>query len=194
MNSPVNMQGDDLGGRAFALFLRPHPGAFRKLMCPHLREFAHFFQKNANARGLARGGRGGGAWALLELTDALLGLKPSGHFKVNSLFHPFCRESIPIPAMKPRLITVISCRLRRLHESTFAFGDEVVMVSSQLCQLRGDQSLPEFGVNSRRRFGQIWDSRLLRLDLLEGRAYVLPIRSDEGLALETSAFESLYGG
>ena len=62
--------GDDLGGRAFALFLRPHPGAFRQFMCPHPREFAHFFQKNANALGLAPGG-GGGAWALLELTDAL---------------------------------------------------------------------------------------------------------------------------
>ena len=57
------LEGGDLGGRAFALFLRPHPGAFRQLMCPHPREFAHFFQKNANARG--------GGWALLELTDAL---------------------------------------------------------------------------------------------------------------------------
>ena len=41
MNSPINikivevLEGDDLGGRAFALFLRPHPGAFRQLMCPH---------------------------------------------------------------------------------------------------------------------------------------------------------------
>ena len=63
------LEGDDLEGRAFALFLRPHPGAFRQLMCPHPQEFAHFFsKKNANARGLARGW---GAWALLELTDAL---------------------------------------------------------------------------------------------------------------------------
>ena len=30
------------------------------------------YQRNANARGLARGGGGGGGWALLELTDALL--------------------------------------------------------------------------------------------------------------------------
>ena len=51
------LEGDDPGGGAFALFLCPHPG-----------EFAHFFKKNANARGLARGG---GGWALLELTDAL---------------------------------------------------------------------------------------------------------------------------
>ena len=51
------LKGDDLGGRAFALFLRPHPG-----------EFAHFsvFKKNANSRGLA-----GGEWVLLELSDAL---------------------------------------------------------------------------------------------------------------------------
>ena len=49
------LEGDDLGDRAFALFLGPHPGAF-----------AHFFKNNANARGLARGG-----WALLELTDVL---------------------------------------------------------------------------------------------------------------------------
>ena len=59
------LEGDDPGGGAFALFLRPQPGAFRQLMCPHPGEFAHFFEKNANARGLARGG-----WALLELTDA----------------------------------------------------------------------------------------------------------------------------
>ena len=39
------LEGDDLGGRAFALFLRPHPG-----------EFAHFFEKNANARGVGPGG------------------------------------------------------------------------------------------------------------------------------------------
>ena len=63
------LEGDDPGGGAFVLILRSHPGAFRQLMCPHPGEFAYFFQKNANARGLARGG-GGGAWALLELTDA----------------------------------------------------------------------------------------------------------------------------
>ena len=61
MNSPVDiktaevLEGDDLGGRAFALFLRPHPGAFRQLMCLHPREFAHFFQKM-----LMAGGRGVG--------------------------------------------------------------------------------------------------------------------------------------
>ena len=52
--------GGDLGGRACALFLRPHSRAFRQLMGPHPREFAHFFQKNANAWGLARGGGGMG--------------------------------------------------------------------------------------------------------------------------------------
>ena len=39
------------------------------LKCPHPGEFTHFQKKNANARWLARGG---GEWALLELTDALL--------------------------------------------------------------------------------------------------------------------------
>ena len=62
------LEGDDTRCGAFALFLRPHPGAFRQLVCPHPGEFAHFFEKNANARGLARVG---GAWAPLELTDAL---------------------------------------------------------------------------------------------------------------------------
>ena len=62
------LEGDDPGGRVFALILRPYPGAFRQLMCPHPGEFPYFFKKNANARGLARGG----GWALLELTDALI--------------------------------------------------------------------------------------------------------------------------
>ena len=37
--------GNDLGGRAFALFLRSHPRAFRQVMCPHPREFSYFFKK-----------------------------------------------------------------------------------------------------------------------------------------------------
>ena len=45
-------------GGAFALFFHPHP-----------REFATQNKKSANARGLARGG---GGWAQLELTDALI--------------------------------------------------------------------------------------------------------------------------
>ena len=59
------LEGDDIRDRAFALFLRLHPGAFRQLMCPNPGEFAHFLKKYANARGEGR------AWALLELTDAL---------------------------------------------------------------------------------------------------------------------------
>ena len=50
------LEGDDPGGGAFALFLRPHPRAFRQLICPPPGEFAQFFVKDANARGLARGG------------------------------------------------------------------------------------------------------------------------------------------
>ena len=52
------LEGDYPGGGAFALFLRPNPGAFRQqLMCPHPGEFAQFFffLKNANPQGLARG-------------------------------------------------------------------------------------------------------------------------------------------
>ena len=39
------LKDDDPGGGEFALFLRPHPGAFRQLMYPHPKEFAHFFKK-----------------------------------------------------------------------------------------------------------------------------------------------------
>ena len=53
------LEGDDTRGGVFVLFLRPHPGEFRQLMCPHPGEFAHFLKRNANARGLARGGGGG---------------------------------------------------------------------------------------------------------------------------------------
>ena len=76
------LEGDDPGGGAFALFLRLHPGAFRQLMCPHPDEFAQFFKKNANARGLARGG---GGWALLELTDALHVYNPANVVSVDCI-------------------------------------------------------------------------------------------------------------
>ena len=46
------LEGDDPGIGAFALILRPQPGAFRQLMSPP-REICPFFSKNANARGLA---------------------------------------------------------------------------------------------------------------------------------------------
>ena len=59
------LEGDDIRGRAFALFLRLHPRAFRQLMCPNPEEFAHLKKKM-----LMPGGEGR-AWALLELTDAL---------------------------------------------------------------------------------------------------------------------------
>ena len=53
------LEGNDLGSQAFALFLDPHPGAFRQLTCPHPREFAHFFQKQMLMPGGWPGGRGG---------------------------------------------------------------------------------------------------------------------------------------
>jgi len=50
------LECDDPGDGAFALFLRPHPRAFRQLMCPHPGEFAVLMPG-----GLARGGGGMGA-------------------------------------------------------------------------------------------------------------------------------------
>ena len=57
----------DPGGGAFALFLSPHHGAFGSLSVPTPGNLPSKRKKNANARGLARGG---GGWAQLELTDA----------------------------------------------------------------------------------------------------------------------------
>ena len=65
------LEGDDLGGGAFTLFLRPHPGAFRQLMCPHHGKFANFFFKKMLMHGVSPGGRGEEEWALLEMIDEL---------------------------------------------------------------------------------------------------------------------------
>ena len=55
---------------AFALFFRPHSAGFDSSRVP-TPGICHPRQKNANARGSARGGRGGGGgWAKVELTDA----------------------------------------------------------------------------------------------------------------------------
>ena len=48
--------------------MSPYSGAFEQLFCPGGGAFASSFSKNANSRGQP----GGGGWALLELTDALL--------------------------------------------------------------------------------------------------------------------------
>ena len=56
---------------AFALFFRPHPGGFDSSRVPTPGNFPSKAKKNANAQGSARGG---GGWAQLELTDALLDL------------------------------------------------------------------------------------------------------------------------
>ena len=61
-------------------------GAFAFLFRPHPREFVIQGKKNANARGSARSG-GGGGWAQLELTDALLSLSYNrNHWMRVSLF------------------------------------------------------------------------------------------------------------
>ena len=82
------LEGDDLGGRAFVLFLRPHPGAFRQLMCPHPREFAHSFQKNANARGLAPGGGGGMGTAGIDSVMHKGGQTNGPIFQMSSASYP----------------------------------------------------------------------------------------------------------
>jgi len=52
------LESDDPGGRAFAHILRPHPGAF-SICVPTPGNLPTFVKKkNANARGLARGGMG----------------------------------------------------------------------------------------------------------------------------------------
>ena len=59
------------GGRGVCrLFSSPSLGIWQ-LESPHPREFAIQGKKNANARGSAQG-RGGGGWAQVELTDALI--------------------------------------------------------------------------------------------------------------------------
>ena len=57
-------------GRGICPLPSSTPRGIWQLKCPHPREFAIREKKIANARGLARGG--GGAWAQLELTDALI--------------------------------------------------------------------------------------------------------------------------
>ena len=64
------LEGNDTRGGAFAIFLRPHPGAFRQLKCPHPGEFSHFFFLKKCLFPVvspAGGGGGGDAWALLEI-------------------------------------------------------------------------------------------------------------------------------
>ena len=55
---------------AFALFFCPHPGEFDSSRVPTPGNLPSKVKKNANARRSARGARGGGSWAQMELTDA----------------------------------------------------------------------------------------------------------------------------
>ena len=50
------------------LFIALTGRAFDRLNWQHSREFDQNFSKKSNAPGFARGGGGGGAWAVLELT------------------------------------------------------------------------------------------------------------------------------
>ena len=61
------LEGNVPGGRVFALFLFSHPRAFRQLMCPHPRDFAHFFKKNAYIQELARVGTAGIDWRITHV-------------------------------------------------------------------------------------------------------------------------------
>ena len=60
------------GGRGICPLFSSPPWGIWQLKSPHPREFAIQGQKNANARGSARGEGGGFGWAQMELTDALL--------------------------------------------------------------------------------------------------------------------------
>ena len=57
------------GGRGIGPLFSSPPRGIWQLKSPHPREFAIQGKKNANARGSARGG---GGWAQVELTDALV--------------------------------------------------------------------------------------------------------------------------
>ena len=67
------------GGGGICPLPSSHRGAFGSLSVPTPREFAIQEKKNANARGLARGG---GAWAQLELTDALRSQREGCNFSI----------------------------------------------------------------------------------------------------------------
>ena len=56
------------GGRGIGPLFSSPPRGIWQLKSPHPREFAIQGKKNANARGSA----GGGGWAQVELTDALV--------------------------------------------------------------------------------------------------------------------------
>ena len=58
------------GGRGIGPLFSSPPQGIWQLKSPHPREFAIQDKKNANARGSAR--EGGGGWAQVELTDALV--------------------------------------------------------------------------------------------------------------------------
>ena len=58
-------ESDDPGTGTVTLLFRPHPGAFRQLMCPPPWGIFPIFFLNVNAQGLARGE--GWGWALLEI-------------------------------------------------------------------------------------------------------------------------------
>ena len=89
------LEGDDTG--AFALFLRPHPGEFKRLMSPSQGNLPNSFKKHYNARGLAQGWGGGrGRWALLELTDALRRGVSEVVLQIRNIAKPFDND-IPLP-------------------------------------------------------------------------------------------------
>ena len=54
------LQGDDSGSGAFALFVRPHTGAFRQLVSPPQGIYPFFLKKMLMLMSEAGKGRGGG--------------------------------------------------------------------------------------------------------------------------------------
>ena len=63
------------GGRGICPLFSSPPRGICQLKSPHPRKFAIQGKKNANSRGSA----GGGGWAQVELTDALIGQIHNSH-------------------------------------------------------------------------------------------------------------------
>ena len=78
------LEGDDTRGRAFALFLRPHPGELCVLTPGNFPIFYYLFFFNADARGLAWGG-----WALLELTERIVAALRKNIYVICRLGGPY---------------------------------------------------------------------------------------------------------
>ena len=81
-------------GGAFALYIRPHRGAFVQLKCPHPRGFA-IQERNANAWRLAQGGGGGMGAAEFDWCIIIENRKGRRTLKVSKNYY------YPLPLPQP---------------------------------------------------------------------------------------------